>query len=132
MEKLLNFLLKMNKREIEQNRIRSLEIIKRSSRYGTRVNSAKCWKGTSKSHWTVLSSIVWKLINEYNFEVITEAEFADSKGRADIFYIDNQGLPGIIEVLCSETNEQFNVKLQKYPGTITKVKTNEYTEDWCL
>lgn len=105
-------------------------MIKRSSRYGTRVGCAKCWKGTSKTHWRVICSIVWKLVNEYNFEVITEAEFPN--GRADIFYIDNQGLPGIIEVLCSETNEMFNTKLQKYPLPLTKVKTDEYTENWCL
>lgn len=121
----------MNKKDIAQNRINSLEHIKRESRSGTRVGCAKCWKGTTKSHWMTICSIVWKLINEYNFEVITEAEFV-SGGRADIFYVDNQGKGGVIEVLNTETEEKFNTKLEKYPFYITKIRVEDYNEDWCL
>lgn len=122
----------MNKREIEQNRVRSLDMIKQSSRYGTRINSVKCWKGTSKLHWTVLSSIVWKLINEYDFEVITEAEFIGG-GRCDIFVIDNNGNGSIIEVLNSETEERLLAKKEVYPFPIHKVYTKDFNiEKWEL
>ena len=123
--------IKMNKKQIAINRMKALEQIKRSSQFATRFGCAKCWKGTSKKHFMTISDIVWRLINEYNYEILTEAEFVGG-GRADIFYLDNNKNPGVIEVLNSETNERFNIKLESYPFPITKVRVDEYSEDWCL
>ncbi len=122
----------MNRKQILLNRQQSLELIDRASQFGTRVNCVKCWKNTSFKHFMTISSIVWKLINIYNYEVITEAIFKNGAGRADIFYIDNNGLPGVIEVLNSETDEMFEIKLENYPVQITKVRVSEYSDDWCL
>ena len=121
----------MNKKEIYINRRKTLDQVKRSSLSGTQVGRAKCWKGTKRGHWMTICSIVWKLINDYGFEVYTETEFLN-KSRADIFYVDNNGDGGIIEVLDSETDKMFNVKLESYPFTITKIRVDEYSEDWCL
>lgn len=121
----------MNKKEIYLNRQKTLNQVKRTSLTGTQVGRAKCWAGTKKGHWMTICSIVWKLVNDYKFECFTETEFLDGS-RADIFYIDKIGGGGVIEVLDSETNEMFNVKLDKYPFEITKVNVKDYSEDWCL
>lgn len=121
----------MNKKEKLLNRQKTLNQIKRSSLSGTQVGRAKCWKGVKKGHWLTMCDIVWKLINEYDFEVYTETEFLN-KSRADIFYIDLNGNGGVVEVLDTESDERFNIKLSSYPFPISKVRVKEYNEDWCL
>ncbi len=121
----------MNQKQRVINRRNALNQIKRSSQFATRFGCAKCWKKTSKKHWMTICDIVWRLINEYNYEILTEAEFVGG-GRADIFYLDNNKNPGVIEVLNTESNERFNVKLESYPFPITKVRVEDYNEDWYL
>lgn len=87
---------------------------------------AKCWKGTSFSHWRVMSDIVWKLVNEYNMKVQTETTFK-SGGRCDIFAYSGQ-LAVIIEVLNSESDERFELKKDYYPKGIPIIKV--HTEDF--
>lgn len=122
---------KINKKEIYLNRKKTLEQIKRSSLSGTQVGRAKCWKGVKKGHWITMCDVVWKLVNDYDFEVFTEVEFLNGS-RADIFYLDSNGNGGVVEVLDTESDERFNVKLDKYPFSITKVRVKDYSEDWCL
>lgn len=121
----------MNEREKYLNRQKTLDYVKKSSLSGTQVGRAKCWKNTTYKHWMTICSIVWKLVKD-GYSVYTETEFINGT-RADIFYIDHNGDGGIVEVLNTETNERFNIKLEKYPFHITKVRVDEYNEDdWCL
>jgi len=100
---------------------------------GKKYGVAKCWKGTNYRHWRVMSDIVFKLVNDYSMNVITEAVFKKG-GRADVFAYKGD-LAVIIEVLHSEKDEKFEFKKNYYPKGITmmKVKTKEFKmEEFCI
>lgn len=102
-----------------------MDLIDRNSLSGTRIYCAKYWRGVTLQHWRVMSDIVWKLASQ-GYEVYTEIVFADGSGRGDILAIDTNGNGYIIEVLHSEKDERFNLKLESYPLPIIKVKTKEF------
>lgn len=114
----------MNKKQKILNRQNTLNNIKRESLNATRIGCAKYWKGTTYKHWRVMSDIVWKLSNE-GYEVITEVEFING-GRGDILCIDLNGDGFIIEVLHTESEERYNLKLDKYPFPVFKVHTKDF------
>ena len=75
---------------------------------------------------------MWILVNKYGFDTYSEVEFQNGS-RADIFYIDNNGEGGIIEILDSESEKRFSTKLEKYPLPITRVDTKTFDgESWVL
>lgn len=49
---------------------------------------------------------------------VSEAVFS-SGGRADVFDLDTST---VLEILCSETEAQYNAKIKKYPTTVKCIK----------
>lgn len=121
----------MNKRDSYLNKRNTLDLIERDSLNGTKVGCVKYWKGTSYEHFRVMSDIVWKLSSQ-GYDCYTEVIFKNGC-RADILAIDLNGNGTVIEVLHSETNKRFNLKLDNYPLPIVKVRTKGFNlEKWDL
>ncbi len=121
----------MNKRDKAIKRNKVIDLIDRSSLNGTKVNCAKYWRGTTYEHWRVMSDIIWKLASQ-GYETFTEVTF-NNGARADILVIDNSGEGYVIEVLHTETDERFNLKLDSYPLPIIKVRTKGFNiDEWDL
>lgn len=113
----------MNKRELQ---IKRKDIMSKVKKHNG-VNCVKCWGGTTKKHFMVISEICY-YINSIGFEFYTEVEF-NKGGRADIFAISPEAEGIIIEVLHSEKEEKFLKKLKKYPFRIIKIKTKDFIVD---
>lgn len=91
------------------------------------INCVKCWGGTTREHFMVMSEICHYL-HSIGFEFYTEVHF-NKGGRADIFAISKEAVGIIIEVLHSEKEEKFLKKLKKYPFRIIKVSTVRFNVD---
>lgn len=81
----------------------------------------------SYAHESTKFQIAHKLLKD-GFEVYPEQDFK-SGGRADLVAIDKYGNGFIIEVLETETEEEFRLnKLEKYPQefTILSVKCKDF------
>jgi len=110
----------MNKKLKEFRRIRALQSIPRSEKFGNKRNCVKFWKGTSYEHFRVMSDIVWKLANQ-GYECFTEVTMRNGK-RADIIAVSLNGEVYAIEVLKSEPEARYEAKLDSYPIEYTLVR----------
>ena len=97
-------------------------LVRSSNKCGSHRNCIRLSPANSIEHERKKFEICWWLLkNKYTF--ITEAIFEKS-GRADIFILDT----GVaIEILHSETDKQFDAKLDKYPDEIKvhKIRSDE-------
>ena len=73
------------------------------------------------SHELAKFLVCKKLRFEYGFEIWTEVELKNKKGRVDILCIDKNGNGCIIEILETEKEASFSTKKEKYPLPIIKV-----------
>lgn len=115
----------MNRQQKEFSRIRLLQELKHTSRFGRKEGYVKVYHNNSYIHEKTKFEIVYKL-KKLGFEVYTECEFSHGC-RGDIVAIQD-GKGWIIEVIHSETEEQFELKKQKYPEEfiLTKVNTKDF------
>ena len=81
------------------------------------------------SHELTKFLICKKLRFKYGFEIWTEVELKNNKGRLDILCIDQIGNGVIIEVLDTETEAKFSAKVDIYPLPIIKVYTTDFDID---
>ena len=116
----------MNKKLKEFRKIRALQEIPRSSRYGSLTNCSKFWYGIGHEHYRVMSDIVWKLASQ-DFECYTEVTLNNGK-RMDIVAISPSGDLYNVEVLNSEKEDRYNEKLESYPIEFTMVQV--FTKDF--
>lgn len=126
----------MNKRDRLTNRQKVLDLFKSNSISGKQ-GYVKIWgddKGHCRdSHELVKFLVCKKLRFIYGCEIWTEVEFKNNNGRGDILCIDKSGNGNIIEILDSESNEKFNIKLDKYPLPVCKIETKNFDiNKWCL
>ncbi len=114
----------MDKREEYFKRNRLLQKIKHLDRYGNKEGCVKVYPNNSLEHEQTKLAIAHKLKN-LGFEIWTECRF--DSGRADIVAI-SKGQGYIIEILHSETEEQYELKKEKYPTefTLRKVNTKDF------
>jgi len=124
----------MNKQEIYLNRRNTLELFDARTISGKQ-GFVKLW-GNDKSHCTdsheLTKFLVCKKLRfEYGFEIWTEAELKNNKGRVDILCVDNNGNGVIIEVLETESEARFSTKEHIYPLPIIRVDTKNFDiDDW--
>lgn len=124
----------MNKREKILNRQKVLDLFESNSISGKQ-GYVKLWgddKGHCRDNHELVKFLVCKKLRFiYGCEIWTEVELKNSKGRVDILCIDKSGNGGILEILDSESNKKFNIKLEKYPLSICKIETKNFNiETW--
>ena len=114
----------MNKQEEYFIKSRLLQKIKHLDRHGNKEGCIKIYPNNSLEHEQTKLAVAYKLKN-LGFEIWTECRF--DSGRADIVAIQ-KGQGYIIEILHSETDEQYELKTQKYPKefTLRKVNTKDF------
>lgn len=121
----------MNKLEKLKNRRNVLDLFETNSISG-KMGFVKIWGGSkghcNDSHELVKFLVCKKLKFVYGFEFWTEVIFKN-KCRADILCIDSNGEGTIVEVLDTESEEKFSVKLEKYPLPIHKVYVKDFDID---
>jgi len=74
----------------------------------------KIYPNNTKEH-ELTKFLVCDKLKRLGYKVYTECRFENNCGRADIVAISEEGKGYIIEILCSETQERLNEKLNKYP-----------------
>jgi len=112
----------MNKK-VELKKYRLLQKIKYSSRSGNKRGYVKIYPNNSYKHELVKFQIAYKLLSQ-GFEVYSEVEFNNGK-RADLVAIDKKSGKGyIIEVLNSESNKRYELKLDSYPLEFEMIKVH--------
>ncbi len=103
-------------------------LVKISNRMGSHRGCVRLNINNSLEHEQMKSKICYWLKKNCH-PYITEAIFKDHPGVADILILDT----GVaLEVLHTETDEEFKKKLDKYPEEITvnKIRTDEeFSED---
>lgn len=122
----------MNKLEKLKNRRNVLDLFETNSINGKQ-SYCKIW-GNEKGHCSDYHELTKFLVCKklkfvYGCEFWTEIVFKKSKCRADILCIDKSGNGIIIEILDSESEEKFSVKLEKYPLPIHKVYVKNFDID---
>ena len=110
----------MDKQEAYFVRNRLLQKIKHLDRFGNKEGYVKVHSNNSLEHEQTKLAVVHKLKN-LGFDVWTECRF--DSGRGDIVAI-KEGLGYIIEILHSETKEQYELKKEKYPDEFTLIEIN--------
>lgn len=103
-------------------RNRLLQIIKFNDRTGNKEGCVKIHSNNSYLHERVKFDVAFKL-KKLGFEIWSECRFEFGGGRSDLVAI-KEGKGYIIEILHSETEEQFNLKKIKYPEEFEMIKVN--------
>lgn len=104
-----------------------LNEIRISNRSGSHINCIRVFPNNSFEHEQTKFLVCMKLA-EWGHDFVTEAIFNDGK-RADIIDL-KKGI--IYEVMKSETDEKFNLKLSQYPEIfeVRSIDANkEFNED---
>lgn len=91
-----------------------LQLIRHTSRCGSKMNQCHYHKQNTDAHEDT-KWMVFKELRRQGYDVLTEAIFANGKGRADIVAFYPGGHAVIVEILQSETDEMFEAKAKKYP-----------------
>lgn len=112
----------MNQKKKLWKRYSVLQSLKFSSKSGNKLNLFNYWVSNSDEHENVKWEI-FKYLRKQGYDMLTEAEFV-SGGRADLVAISPTGEGYIIEVLHTESDERFNLKVKKYPQDMEIVKVN--------
>jgi hypothetical protein len=105
-----------------------LASIRYSNRCGSHEGCIRVNSGSTFAHELTKFLVCWELAKKGE-PYITEAIFAEHKGRPDVVCIQS----GVIyEVLKSETEEMLADKETRYPGQfeIRKIKAVSKLEDW--
>ena len=105
----------MNEATRNENRRRALNTIEIANR--GRPNSVSFGLNETWEHAFSKFKVCWELMNDGD-EFYTEVIFKDGKGRADIVNLSDCS---IIEILHTETPEQFEEKRLKYPTEFTRI-----------
>lgn len=95
----------------------NLSLIRFSNRSGSHINNLRFSLSESKAHIMKKLDICIDLMNK-NHKFITEAIF-DNGSRCDVFDITSGT---VYEILNSETDEEFEEKIKKYPQELEVVK----------
>ena len=90
-----------------------LNLVRYSNRIGSHINCIKLSPNNSWEHEKKKIEVCWNLLKE-NKQFLTEAIFMNGK-RCDILNITD-GI--IIEVLHTETIEEFKEKIKSYPDDL--------------
>ena len=96
------------KAQVMEDRNRSRRLVQVANR--GRSNSINIGANESLEHAKKKFEICWELVQQEK-EFYTECKF-ESGGCADIFILDDCK---VIEIVCSETDESLNNKVNKYP-----------------
>lgn len=96
---------------------KNLQLIRTSNRFGSQRNVLRWNNGETQQHVLKKLEICMEL-KDWKHEFITEAIFKNGT-RCDILDL-TEGT--IYEILCSETEERFEEKIQKYPKEFKIVK----------
>src|SRR3972149_2446484 len=103
----------MNKADRQRIINENLQLVRFSNRSGSHTGCVRYFPNNTDAHEDTKWEIC-KFLARAGREFITEAIF-EKGGRADIFVLD-KGI--VIEVLESETEEQFREKTKKYPESL--------------
>ncbi|MFH1209826.1 MAG: hypothetical protein V1663_03485 [archaeon] len=95
----------------------NLSLIRFSNRSGSHINNLRFSLSESKQHIMKKLDVCIELMNK-NHKFITEAIF-DNGCRCDVFDI-TEGV--VYEILCSETDEEFEEKIKHYPKELEVIK----------
>lgn len=106
----------MNKAQLARIRKESKDLVEQSSRM--HVNCIRQNVNNSKIHENIKSDICYAL-DKKGIQFITEAEFKEGKGIADILILD-KGMA--IEIMHSEKDENIAKKKKKYPCPIASFR----------
>ena len=112
--------MKMNKINLIRKRNRIFQLCK----IGTKRNCVRLNTHNSILHEAIKSTICYEIQKEGK-EYVTEAEFMNKKGIADILILDDAQ---VIEILVSETLKAVQKKILKYPEELEVVTTTSFKE----
>ena len=119
----------MNKQQIYLNRRETLSFFNQGTISGKQ-GFVKIWGNEIShcrdNHELTKFLVCKKLRFEYGFEIWTEVELKNNKGRLDILCIDKIGNGVIIEILDSESEAKFSSKVDIYPLPIIKVYAKDF------
>lgn len=122
----------MNKQKIYLNRQATLDLFNPRTINGKQ-GFVKLWGNENShcrdSHELAKFLVCKKLRFKYGFEIWTEVELKNNKGRLDVLCIDQAGDGVIIEILDTESEAKFSSKLDIYPLPIIKVYANDFDID---
>ena len=110
----------MNRADRQRTINENLQLVRFSNRSGSHTGCVRYFPNNTDAHEDTKWEIC-KFLARAGREFITEAIFDSGEiydrwgGRADIFVLD-KGI--VIEVLESETEEQFKEKVKKYPESL--------------
>lgn len=110
----------MNKLNLIRKRNRIFQLLK----FGTKRNCVRFNTHNSLEHEAIKSAICYE-IQKARMEYVTEAEFMNKKGIADILILDTGT---VIEILVSETLKAVQKKILKYPEELEVVATTSFKE----
>ena len=96
---------------------KNLQLIRMSNRFGSQRNVLRWSNGETKEHILKKLEICIEL-KEWGHEFITEAIFKEG-ARCDVLDL-TEGT--IYEILCTETEEKFEQKIQNYPKEFDVIK----------
>lgn len=103
----------MTSKKYEFKKIRLLQTIKYNCRSGNKEGYIKIYANNSLIHEETKLKIAYKL-KKQGYYILSEVSFLNGK-RADLVAISPKGVGTIIEVLQSESEEQYEKKLNSYP-----------------
>lgn len=108
---------------IQVTRNNHTRLIDIGDRGGGRLNAIRFGVNESRAHFDKKCDIVYKL-REAGHHIYCEVHFTDHESIADILDLDTGT---IIEILVTETDEQFKEKIKKFPSVfkIDKVRVAE-------
>ena len=96
---------------------KNLQLIRMSNRFGSQRNVLRWSNGETKEHILKKLEICIEL-KEWGHEFITEAIFKEG-ARCDVLDL-TEGT--VYEILCSETEEKYEEKIQNYPEEFSVIK----------
>jgi len=95
--------------QVKINRI--LKYFDHGNRYGSHVNCIRLNPHNSYAHEFKKFELAWEALKDGRY-FLTEAIFFDRNGIADFVDLSNMV---VVEILHSETEEEFMEKIKKYP-----------------
>jgi len=105
-----------------------IQLLRSSNRMGSHNNCFRSYSSETRSHISRKFQ-VWLELLKAGCTIYTEAIFINGC-RADIFAIMPDGRVKVIEILETETDEEFLDKIRKYPKEIdTIIKVREVDDN---
>ena len=113
--------LKMNREQKTRRKNELLQLIQPDCRHGNKDGFVNVVKRNSVEHEMGKTAVTHWLLNN-GFSVFSEAVFVNKGGKGDIVAVSDNGVGYIVEILCSESDERYALKEDKYPEEFTMVK----------